>query len=152
MAEFRAKNLLITAPLSGVAIINNPDEWAGKPVSVGERIMQVADPARSRVRIYLPLNDKLDFPEKAEVKVILNNDSASSRPAVLKRVAAHASERPESGGGCFVAEADWPEDGSATSNLPLGVGGTAVVYGNRVPLAYWLIRRPLAALRGYFGI
>jgi multidrug efflux pump subunit AcrA (membrane-fusion protein) len=150
LADFRARNLQIVAPAAGVAVLADPDEWAGKPVTVGERIMQVADPACSRVRIYLPLTDKIDFPPQAQVKVILNNDSASSRPAILRQVAAHATERPGAGSS-FNAEADWQE-GEQAGGLSLGVSGTAVVYGERVPLLYWLLRRPLAALRGYCGI
>lgn len=149
LADFRARNLTIPAPISGVAIITDPDEWAGRPVTVGERILVVADPARSRVRIFLPLTDKIDFAPQAPVKVILDNDSAASRSATLRQVAAHASERPGVGG-CFFAEADWLDP--ADSGLSLGVSGTAVVYGQRVPLAYWLLRRPLAALRRWCGI
>lgn len=149
LADFRAENLVIASPTSGVAVITDPDEWSGRPVTVGERILTVANPARCRVRIFLPLKDKIGFPPDAPVKVILDNDSASSRRAVLLQVAAHASEQPGLGG-CFQAEARW--ENSEDAGLPLGVGGIAIVYGNRVPLAYWLLRRPLSALRGWLGI
>lgn len=149
LAEFRAENLRIDSPAGGVAVIGDPDEWAGRPVTAGERILQIADPARTRVRIYLPLSDKIDFPPDAPVKVLLSNDSASSRSAILRQVAAHASDRA-GGETCFFAEADWQS--ASAGELSLGVSGTAVVYGKRVPLLYWLLRRPLAALRGWSGI
>jgi hypothetical protein len=34
----------------------------------------------------------------------------------------------------------------------IGLKGTAKVYGRKVPLAYYLLRRPLAALREWSGL
>jgi len=148
LADFRVHHLEIISPVAGLAVITDPDEWSGRPIAVGERILTVADPAKTRLRIYLPLHDRVDFPENAEVAVILDNTGAASFTARLRYVAAAAAERP-GGGACFWAEADWTD---ASRPAALGVSGTAVVYGSRVPLFIWLLRRPLAALREWAGV
>ena len=161
LADYRVRNLEIVSPAAGVAVITDPDEWSGRPIAVGERILTVADPNATRVRIYLPLTDRVDFPEKAGVSVILDNSGAASYAAELRQVAAAAADRP-GGGACFWAEADWKgptgraRDAGLTPDTgrrpALGVSGTAVVYGERVPLFIWLLRRPLAAVREWAGM
>ena len=37
-------------------------------------------------------------------------------------------------------------------DVKMGLKGTAILYGDEVPLGYWLIRRPLAAVRRFIGI
>ena len=106
LADYRVRNLEIVSPVAGLAVIANPDEWSGRPIAVGERILTVADPARTRLRIYLPLHDRVDFPDNAPVSVILDNSGAVSFAARLRYVAAAAADRP-GGGASFWAEAIW---------------------------------------------
>jgi hypothetical protein len=79
--------------------------------------------------------------------VILDSDPSTSRSAKLRFLAPH-SQVDKSGEPCFKAEAEWVNPGR---NLKMGLQGTAVMYGQRVSLGYWLLRRPLAALRRHLG-
>ena len=49
----------------------------------------------------------------------------------------------------FVAEADWlkPEPGAKT-----GLKGSAILFGQDVPLFYWIFRRPWVAVRRWTGV
>ncbi len=148
LAEYKMDKSKILAPNSGVVMMNDPHEWEGKPVMTGERIMLIITPSNNKIKIYLPLDDKIDFPENAMVKVILNTDSATSREAHLTYISDHATVSPK-GIPAFLAEAKFD---SNVDNIRMGIQGTAVIYGKKVSLGYWLIRRPLAAIRNFIGI
>lgn len=50
----------VTAPRDGVAVFSDANDWLGKPVVTGERIMQLADPHQpAKVRILLPVADAI---------------------------------------------------------------------------------------------
>jgi len=148
ITEERAGRLEIRAPLAGTVMMDDPHEWRGRPTQVGERLMLLVDPGRSKLRIYLPVHDNIAFDPSAPVTVILNSDPRSRRTASLRYVS-NFSQADRSGRPGFCAEADWL---TAEPDLKLGLQGSAVLYGPRVPLGYWLIRRPLAAVRSFLGI
>lgn len=147
-AEYRMSRLRVAAGKAGVALLGEPSEWRGRPVSTGEGVMLLVDPTDSKVRIWLPQDDRIDFDADSPVSILLNADSGRTRRADLKYVAAHAQSGPEGVYG-FMAEADW-RDHDAVVNI--GLKGTAIIYGERVSLAYWLFRKPLAAARRFLGI
>lgn len=147
-AEFRLNRLSTAAERSGVALVGEPSEWRGRPVITGERVMTLIDPSDSKVRIWLPQDDRIPFDREAPVTVLLNAESGKSRQASLTYVAAHTQPGPEGIYG-FMAEAAWRESDAAPL---IGLRGTAVVYGERVRLGYWLLRKPLAALRRFLGV
>ena len=71
-----------TAPQGGLAIFPGQDEWRGRPVQVGERVMLIADPSLIDVTIYLPPEDAVELEPGAEVNLILHVDplSLATRP------------------------------------------------------------------------
>lgn len=147
-AEFRLGRLRVRAGRPGVALVGEQAEWRGRPVATGEAIMMLVDPGDSKVRIWLPQDDRIDFDPAQPVSIMLNAESGGSRLADLEYVAAHAQPGPEGVYG-FMAEARW-RDGSEGVNI--GMRGIAVVYGERVRLGYWLFRKPLASVRRFLGI
>ena len=44
LTELLEKSKLL-APQGGVAIFSSQDDWRGRPVQVGERVMMIADPS-----------------------------------------------------------------------------------------------------------
>ncbi len=148
IAEYRAERLEIRAPTAGTLMFADPNEWRGRPVQVGERLMLLVDPQRTKVRIWLPENDNIRFDIERPLRVILHSDPRQARLARLHFLANHSQTAPD-GRARFRAEADWL---SPTPDVKLGLQGTAVLYGEDVPLGYWLLRRPLAAVRGDLGI
>ncbi len=147
-AVHRVDRLEVRAPIQGTLMFDNPHEWRGRPVQVGQRLMMIVDPSNTKLRIWLPDSDNIDFDRDMALTVILDHDPRSSRPARLRFLASH-SQIGRNGKPCFRAEADWvnPE-----TRVKMGLQGTVVLYGQRVTLAYWLLRRPLAAIRKHVGI
>ncbi len=147
LAEYHAGQLEVRAKESAVAMMGDPGEWAGRPVALGEKVMQLIHPHQSKLMIWLPQDDKIDFDGKTRVRVILNARALQTQYATLSYQARHAEQSSE-GYSAFRAEAEWEQPPDA---LQMGLKGHAVLYGERVSLAYWLFRRPLASLRCRIG-
>ncbi|RKH80153.1 HlyD family secretion protein, partial [Corallococcus praedator] len=56
-AQLARTNVL--SPRAGVAVFSDPNDWIGKPVVTGERILQVADPAQPAMLVQLPVADAI---------------------------------------------------------------------------------------------
>ncbi len=148
LAQLRVDQLEVRAPVPGTLMLDDPHEWAGRPVQVGERLMLIVDPAQTKLRIWLPEDDNVAFDPHRPVRVILASDPRQSRSARLRFVSSH-SETTADGHAAFRAEAEWT---AAQPDLRMGLQGTAVLHGEDVSLGYWLLRRPLAALRRFVGV
>ncbi|MFV3074366.1 efflux RND transporter periplasmic adaptor subunit [Niveispirillum fermenti] len=141
----------LTAPKAGIAIYDNPDDWAGRPVSLGERILTVADPAAVELEIHLGVGDAITLEPGARISFFLNIDPAAPLSATLLRAGYRAAPTPEGTmayrlTGRFIA--DSADD---KQRLRVGLRGTAKLEGRRTVLALYLLRRPLAALRLWLG-
>jgi hypothetical protein len=148
MAQQRVDRLEVRAPVGGTLMFADPHEWRGRPVQVGERLMLIVDPARTKLRIWLPEHDNIRFDQSRNLTVVLGSDPSGSRTASLRFLANHSQVNGD-GLACFRAEADWVDP---APDVKMGLKGTAILYGDEVPLGYWLIRRPLAAVRRFAGI
>jgi HlyD family secretion protein len=139
----------IAAARDGVAVFGDKRDLIGRPVSVGEKLMDVADPRKVELKISVPVGDSLLLTAGARVKAFLESDPL--RPIEGKVVRSDYHARPSDGGVlAFRVIADL-EGGDA--DVPrFGVRGTAQLYGGRVPLAYYLFRRPIAKLRQWMGM
>lgn len=147
LAELLAKSKLL-APQGGVAIFSSPEEWRGRPVQVGERVMVIADPSLIDVTIYLPPDDAVELEAGALVNLLLHVDPLSPLEALIVRSSYEATLAPD-GTLAYVIRAQLkPGQG-----LPrIGLRGTAKIYAGRVTLAYYLLRKPLAFARRSLGI
>ncbi len=140
----------ITAPHDGLAIYSDRRELIGRPVAVGERILEIAVPARIEARIDLPVADAIALTPGASVKLFLDSDPLHPWPATVRR----ADYKAKIGENDIVsfrvvaaltAQPDRP--------LPrLGVRGTAQVSGDNVSLGLFLFRRPITYLRQWIGL
>lgn len=147
LAESYARKLEVRAEQPAVVMMGDPAEWAGRPVALGERVMQLVDPKKSKLMIWLPQDDKIDFDARQQVRVMLNARALQTQYAVLSYQAKHA-EMSTAGYSAFRAEAEWTV---MPDELQMGLKGHAVLYGEKVSLAYWLFRRPIAAVRAWVG-
>jgi multidrug resistance efflux pump len=147
LVELLAKSKL-TAPQGGVAIFSSPEDWRGRPVQVGERVMMIADPSVIDVTIYLPPDDAVELEAGAPVNLLLHTDPLSPLEATIVRSSYEATLAPD-GTLAYVIRAQLkPGQG-----LPrIGLRGTAKIYAGRVTLAYYLLRKPLAFVRRSIGI
>lgn len=139
----------VRAPRAGIAIYSDKQELIGKPVAVGERIMQIADPADIEVSIDLNVADAIVLRPDARVKIFLDSDPFFPREANVESADYQASMRP----GNILAFHVIARLSKADRDTPrLGVRGTAQIYGEIVPLGLYLFRRPLSALRQWIGL
>lgn len=137
----------VLAPREGVALFDDPTEWIGRPVSVGERIMRIAAPKDVEVEAWLPLGDAIALPPGAPVELFLNASPFSSVAGTLRYMAHDAVPRPD-GTYAYRVRASLVEP---TSHR-VGLKGTAKLHGPQVPLIYWVLRRPLASIRTTLGV
>lgn len=140
----------VLAPQDGIALFDDPSEWIGKPVQTGERIMRIAAPDDVEVEAWLAIGDAIALPDGAPVNLYLAADPLVSLAARVRYVAHDALLRPE-GSYAYRLRARLDERG-ADSKHRVGLKGTAKVYGARVPLIYWMLRRPLATVRQALGL
>jgi multidrug resistance efflux pump len=139
----------IRAPRAGIAIYSDRQELIGKPVTLGERIMQIADPAHIEVGIDVDVGDSIVLRPGAAVKVFLDSDPLVPRQAKVEFADYQARIRPGNALAFHVVARLTDADGEIPR---LGAHGTAQLYGEDVPLALYLFRRPLSALRQWIGI
>ncbi|RNM02693.1 efflux RND transporter periplasmic adaptor subunit [Dickeya undicola] len=136
----------IRAERDGVAVFADAERWTGKPVRTGERLMELADPASVSLRIELDVGDVIRLSPDAPITLFLDSDPVTPHGALLDRVA-YESEQTPAGNLAYRLDARF------TGEPPrIGLRGTAKVSGEYVPLAVYLFRRPLAALRQSVGL
>ncbi|MBF0094592.1 MAG: HlyD family efflux transporter periplasmic adaptor subunit [Alphaproteobacteria bacterium] len=145
-AELLSESKVLAAK-AGIAIFTY-DDWLGKPVRVGERILTIADPARVEVLIWLPVADAIVVAPGAEVRLFLNTAPLNSLSATMRTSSYEAVPNADR----IVA---YKLKATLASDVPpprIGLKGTARVYGKNVPLIWLLLRRPVAALRQLVGV
>lgn len=137
----------IRAPRDGIAIFDDANDWIGKPVTIGERILTVADPRQTELEIHLPVADAISLEKGAEVRLFLNVDPQNPIPAELTYTGYQAAQGPD-GTVAYRLKAAFGPD-----TVPrIGLKGTAKVYGEETTLFQHVMRRPIAALRQRTGL
>jgi hypothetical protein len=146
-AQSLLERVEVRAPSDGVAVFADANEFRGRPVRTGERVMAIADPARARIAIELPVADAIALTPGSEVRLFLDTAPLDPVPARLERASFEASETAD-GVLAYRVSASFADD---VAPPRLGLRGSAKLYGERAPLALYLFRRPLAAARQFFG-
>ena len=151
--DYYAKALARTelrAERDGIALFDDPSDWIGKPVALGERIMLITDPRDTELDVQLPVSDAITLAPGATARLFLNAAPASPIAATVLRTGYRAS--PMADGTLAYrlrARFNTPAD---TATLRVGLKGTAKLYGERTLLVVYLLRRPLATLRIWLGL
>jgi multidrug resistance efflux pump len=138
----------IKSPRDGIAIFDDPSEWVGKPVAAGERVMIIANEDEIEIEAWLSVNNAIELPRDARVTFYLNTSPLSPIEGTVKSIGYEAIQRPDSTY-AYRLRADVT---SKSLNQRIGLKGTAKVSGRYVPLAYWVLRRPLAIARQFLGL
>ncbi|MFI8716281.1 efflux RND transporter periplasmic adaptor subunit [Stenotrophomonas sp. NPDC077464] len=146
--EAQLQRTEVRAPRDGVAVFADPNEWIGRPVNTGERILLLADPQRPAMQIELPAADAIALETGAKVTLYLS--AYPLRPLHGRVLETSYQARPSDDNVVsyrLIASID-----DAPVKARLGLHGTAKIYGDRVLLGYYLLRRPIAAFRGWSGL
>ncbi|WP_207482357.1 efflux RND transporter periplasmic adaptor subunit [Arenibaculum pallidiluteum] len=138
----------VSAPRDGVAVFDDVNDWTGKPVTVGERVMLLADPAQVALEIRVPVGEALPIDVGAEALFFLNVAPDAPVAARVDRIGYRTS--PDTDGTLsYRLKAGFEGQGEG---LRIGLKGTAKIYGEEAPLALWALRRPIAAVRQWLGL
>lgn len=134
------------APRDGIAVMDDPGEWIGRPVNVGEKVLAVADPTQVEVEAWLAPADLIELEPGRPVTLFLNTDPLAPVSAKLSYVAFEATLQPD---GLLAHRVRATIADEARPRI--GLKGTARLDGDRVVLVYWLFRRPMAVVRQFLG-
>jgi multidrug efflux pump subunit AcrA (membrane-fusion protein) len=137
----------VTAAQSGVTIFDDVNDWIGRPVAVGERIMLLADSALVELEIRLPVADAASVVEDATVDFFLNIAPDEPVPATVTFASYRAAATPD---GQLAYRLKARLD-AGNPDLRIGLKGTAKIYGGVGPFLVWALRRPLATIRQWVG-
>lgn len=148
-AQELLKRAQVRADIAGVAIFGDPNDWIGRPVGTGERVLLLADPAKGEIEAYLAADDAITFRPEARVRLFLATDPTAPIEGALTRASFVAEPTPE-GVVAFRIRARFED---ARSSRPrIGLQGTAKIYGEPVRLYEYLLRRPIATVRRTLGL
>lgn len=145
------QRMALTAPKAGITVFGDPNDWRGRSVAAGERIMLIANPAKLGVLIHVPVGDAIAVDIGAPVRLFLHVAPLSPLDGQVIETGYQALLSPDNIASYRIRAtlAENQEDGTQQR---IGLKGTAKLYGGRVVLGYWLLRRPLAAAREWLGV
>jgi multidrug resistance efflux pump len=132
---------------AGMAVFTDANDWVGRAVTVGERILLVADPARVELTAWLPTSDPIDVKPGDRVAMYPQGAPLSPFEAKVISVAYRAEVTPEG----FLAYRIKAAFDAGQPMPRIGQTGTARLQGRWAPLAYVALRRPLGVMRQWLG-
>ena len=145
------QRMALTAPKAGITVFGDPNDWRGRSVVAGERIMLIANPAKLGVLIHVPVADAIAVGPGASVRLFLHVAPLSPMDGQVIETGYQALLSPDNIAS-YRVRATLAETRDQPGQQRIGLKGTAKLYGGRVSLGYWLMRRPLAAAREWMGL
>lgn len=133
----------------GIAIVNNPSQWSGKPVVVGEKIIMIANRNMIELKIMIPTSEAIFIEKNALVKAFFDNDPLNSVKAKVDYIS-YEPEFTQEDVLAYKVIASF--DNLNMEKMPMiGIRGTAKIYSDEVTLFFYLFKKPITALRQYVG-
>lgn len=132
---------------AGVVVLDDPDALVGAALQTGQAVLSVADPDRTKLRLWVPASDVGFIRKGARAAARLDSAPFRSIPAVIARVGFDIQLSPE-GVPSVMAEAIWTGEGA---EVQPGQKGAAKIYGDSTFLGMQILRKPLIALRSLIG-
>lgn len=132
----------------GIFIYTDQNDWMGRPITTGERIGQLAQPGDLGVRVWLPVNDAISLEKGAPIRVYLQVAPLSVLSAQIIQTSYQTTQSPEGVAAYTVRGQLYGDQGPAR----VGLRGVAKVFGEWRPVIYWILRRPIGAIRQALGV
>lgn len=146
-AQQKLQQTQLTAPKGGTVIAADVQGLVGRPVSAGQRLMQVADPEKAELLVRVSMRSMLQIDKDTKIRFFLNVSPLSGYEAQIISIGYQASPDPN-GLLTYKIRASLAPDIAPR----LGWQGTAKIYGDWSIMAYAILRRPLISLRSFLGI
>jgi len=140
--------LELRANTDGVVLFSRKQDWMGRSVATGEKIMEIAASDDNQFEIWVAANDAIDLSEGGQIKFFPDAKPLEAVTGLVDSVGFFAS-RSDTDELAFRVVAD-PADNKET--LRLGMKGTARLYGDKVSIAYQVLRKPISAIRKNVGV
>ncbi len=137
----------VLAPRDGIALFADVNQWLGKPVQIGEPILEIAEPKSTELKIRLPVSDAIVIESGAKVTLYPNMDPLSSWQGSVTQIGYDAQDLE--GVLAYVIKARFTPDAQPPR---IGLRGTAKIQGQRTTLFYYLFHHPLALMRQRLGL
>ncbi len=139
--------LELRAQRDGIAVYGQVNDLIGKPVSPGQKVMELADPGRIGVQVWVPVADAINLKEGERFNLMLYADPLTPRAAAIEQASYQAVKSPDGVAAYRVRATLEAQDASR-----LGLRGNAKIDGDPVALGYFLFRRPIVVLRQWLGL
>ena len=139
--------LQVKAARDGIAVYGQENDWIGKPVSAGQRIMELADASKVGVQVWVPVTDAINMAVGQVLPVLLYADPLNPLQAHIEQAGYQPTKSPD-GVVAYRVRATLPPEQS----VRLGLRGSAKINGGWVPLVYLLLRRPFHTARQWLGV
>lgn len=148
-ARERLEKISVKSMKAGLLIYSDKSDWIGKPVQVGERVMEIADTNKIQLKINLSIDDAIVLNEGALVDVFLDADPLNPIEATVVSTS-YMAEKYNQDTLSYRVYADFNDVNQET--LRIGLQGTAKMYGERVSIFFYLFRRPISYVRQLLGV
>lgn len=146
--DLQADRVEVRATQDGVVVFSDANDWIGRSVQVGERVMLLADPGTPALNIWVPVRDAVAMEKGTPVRMFLHTRPLQPVRGTIEGSSYQAGMSPD-GVVAFRLRA-LLEPGQELPHL--GLRGTARITGEWAPLGMYLFRRPLATLRIWTGL
>jgi hypothetical protein len=147
-AEALLARVDVRAERDGMLLYATPADLIGKPLQVGEKVMEIADPRQVFYRIDVGVHDSIALDTGNAVRLFFDADPLHPRRAGVAELSFHASPQAD-GQLSYHVLATTTDDGEVPR---IGLRGTAQISGEIVSLGFYLFRRPIAAIRQALGV
>ncbi len=138
----------VRAEREGLVIYGDPNDWIGRPVQTGERVMQLANPNDAGLLVWLPVHEALNLDIGAPMRLFLHIDPLNPLPASLLQTSFQPVMSPE-GVSAYRIKGKFEED---VEKPRIGLRGTVRISGKWATLGYYIFRRPVTAVREWTGL
>jgi multidrug resistance efflux pump len=146
------KRSVIAAPKAGIVVFGDPNDWRGRPIAAGERVLLLADPAQLGVLLHVPVADAIAIEPGATIRVFLHVAPLKPMDGKVIETGYQAMLSPDNIASYRLrAQLDLSPTELGELNR-IGLKGTAKILGPKVSLGYLLCRRPLALAREWLGL
>lgn len=138
----------VRAERDGIAVYGDPNDWIGKPVQTGERVMQLANQDDAGLLVWLPVHEALNLEVGAPMRLFLHIDPLNPLSASLLQTSFQPVMSPE-GVSAYRIKGRFVKD---TERPRIGLRGTVRISGKWATLGYYFFRRPVTAVREWTGL
>jgi biotin carboxyl carrier protein len=147
-AQAQRRRADVRATVAGTVVLEDPESMIGAPLQVGQLVMSIADPTRTKLRIMVPAGDAGLLRKGADVEIRLDRNPLKSLPATVTRIGFDVRQSDLQIPSVLV-EARWNQLGA---RIQPGQRGSAKLYSEPTALGMQIFRKPLVTLRMLTGL